>query len=528
MDSSLSMQRSLYAHQRREIASLVQPASAAFRAYEARYHRATRRYRRVVSPAQVLARTLAHDIVHVGDYHTLRTSQQAFAELAESAARLSGRRVVLALEFVEASRQAAVNAYLGGRLSDAAFLRAIGRTPGGPFDLWPGFRAIFEVARQRGLEVLAIDHRAGGPRSLDRRDRFAATEIARAASAADRPLVLVLIGQFHVAPAHLPRHVARALGPTTRRQLTVYQNAEGVWWRLARAGLAEGTRAVELDPHQLCLLSASPVVCQRSFLDYVEAEAGDSPLGEPGLARSMRLMTRELGRLTGVRVAMAAEEVEVVTASDLEGFERIVRRGRFSPAERRQLRRHLLSRESAYIPRARTVWLASLTLNHAAEEATHLVRSLALGEALERERPRRQGYLARCYEATLAFFGSRLLNPARRCLTLEDWVTQAADRAAPQHRLATRVLGLVAALQPGQGRLTLNVPSTPRQVNAASQAFGAVLGDALARGLARGRVTRARVRGLFLDPLQDPETSLRAVVQELRLQDPRRSGARVA
>ena len=65
MRSSLSLERLLFAHQKRQIASLVQPASRAFRTYERRYQRATRRYRRVIEPSEVVARAKASDIVYV-------------------------------------------------------------------------------------------------------------------------------------------------------------------------------------------------------------------------------------------------------------------------------------------------------------------------------------------------------------------------------------------------------------------------------------------------------------------------------
>jgi uncharacterized iron-regulated protein len=528
MSSSLALQRSLFSYQRRQIARLVQPASGAFRVYEAGYHRATRRYRAVLSPAEVTARALARDVVYVGDYHTLRLAQQGFAELAEAASQRSGRRVVLALEFVEASKQRAVDAFVAGRLGERAFLKAIGRSPGSEFDLWPGFKRIFELARRQRLEVLAIDQRAGGPRSLERRDRFAASRIARVAAAADRPLVLVLVGQFHVAPSHLPRRVSRALAGVEREQLTIYQNAEGIWWRLARAGLAEGTRAVEIDDRQVCLLSASPVVCQRSFLDYVEAEAGDAQLEEPGLARTIRVMARELGRLTGVDVGSAARQLEVVTAADLDGLDRIARRGRFSDAERRHLQRHVLERESTFVPRARAVWLSSLSLNHAAEEATHLVRSVAVGAALEAPRPPGEAFLARAYEEALGFFGSRLLNPARRGLTLEDWSATARDRASPQQRVAVQVLALLAALQTGDGGGPVACPASPALARTTSQAFGVVLGGALARGFSRGRVSRAQVRALFRDRLRSPVDSLRTLVRALGLKGAPRPVVRAA
>ena len=254
MRSSLSLQRSLFKHQARQIAQQVQGASVHFRKYQRRYEAATRTYKKVISLNEVDARIAKADLVYVGDYHTLRMAQQAYLALLKSALG-SGRRVVLALEFVESRHQASLDAFLAGKLGEKAFLSRIGHPYRGPFDIWPGFAPILELARKKKLEVVAIDRRASGPRSLELRDQAAAKPIARAAKAADRPLVLALVGQFHVAPRHLPRCVEALLGDVERESLVVYQNAEGVYWSLARSGRVETTRAVEISERELCLVN---------------------------------------------------------------------------------------------------------------------------------------------------------------------------------------------------------------------------------------------------------------------------------
>jgi uncharacterized iron-regulated protein len=517
MRSSLSLQRSLYAHQKRQIGALVQSASKTFQAYERRYHRATRRFRRVIDSREVLARLRRTDIVYVGDYHTLRLAQQTYLELVEAVCA-GERRVVLALEFIEGRSQAALDAYLAGRLGEKAFLARIGHPYRGDFDIWPSFREILSFAKQQGLEVVAIDRRApGGPRSLEVRDGFAARRIAELARAPDRPLVMVLMGQFHVAPEHLPARVTKLLGSIARAHQIVYQNAEGLWWRLAERGLAGEARAVELDEHQLCVFSASPVVCQRSFLDYVEAESGDAPIDERGLTRTVRVMMRDIARLTRVRLGALPSSLEVITAAELEVMRRIVRRAegpaRFTPDEVRHLERHVLSRESAFIPRARVVWLASLSLNHAAEEAAHAVRFAVLGASMDRARPRADAFWTRVFEEALGFFGSRLVNPARQCTTLTEWAAIFGDPRSPHHRTAAFVLALHVALLEGPAAARALIPPTLEAFNATAHALGYLLGDALARSFSARRVTGDEVTALFHDRLENPGASVLALRQ---------------
>src|SRR5690606_10566161 len=104
--------------------------------------------------------------------------------------------------------------------------------------LWPSFRALLCEAIRLRLQVIGIDRPSGGPRSLERRDAHAAARIAAVASAAPAPQVLVLSGQFHVAPGHLPEAARRCLGGgEALRQRTLYQNCEQPWFALLEAGI---------------------------------------------------------------------------------------------------------------------------------------------------------------------------------------------------------------------------------------------------------------------------------------------------
>jgi Haem-binding uptake, Tiki superfamily, ChaN len=515
MRSSLSLQRSLFQHQARQIAQQVQSASARFRAYQRRYEQATKRYRKPITLAEVDARIAASDVVYVGDYHTLRMAQQAYLALVKSALA-SERRLVLALEFVESRHQATLDSFLAGKLSEKQFLVKIGHPYRGPFDIWPGFAPILEFARKKKLEVIAIDRRAPGPRSLELRDEGAAKPIARALQADDRPLLLVLMGQFHIAPVHLPKQVERELGDLERRSLVVYQNAEGVYWSLARRGDVEATRAVELNERELCLVNTSPVVSQRSFLDYVEAEAGDAPIDETGIALTFRHLARDIGRFTGLKVGRAVDDVLVLTPAEFNVMQRLSRRARFSPRELKHLERHVLSLESAWIPRAKAVWLASMSLNHVAEEAAHFVRHLSVGDAMDRERSRTDAFWARCLEEALGFFGSRLVNPKRRCITLDEWTWHFQEGRAEQKQVAAFTLAISSALRDDVGAAQDLVPQGSDSLfNGVSHALGYLLGDALAQAFSRKTVSSADIRALFRDPFEAPAVTFAALARRL-------------
>jgi uncharacterized iron-regulated protein len=259
----LSLQLSLHRRQQREIREALSGQSPALSAYERRYKRATARFEGITTLEAVKNAVRAADVVLVGDYHTLPAAQATFLDLVQHALK-SPRRIVLGVEFLESRYQPLLDKYLRHRASEDSLVAKSAMAP-----FWDGFRPLFELARKRRLEVIAIDSRPPGTNTLRRRDVHAATRMVEAARAPDSPRVLALMGQFHIAPGHLPKELT-ALAPELK-QLSVYQNCESIHWTLAKQRMAESVDAVKLSATELCLLHTSPVECQRSFLEYLDS-----------------------------------------------------------------------------------------------------------------------------------------------------------------------------------------------------------------------------------------------------------------
>ncbi len=509
MSGSLALQMALYRMQSARIADAVQGNSPAFRAYEARYHRATSGRFRVVARGEITAAVREADVVYVGDYHTLRLSQRTYVELVAEA-RAGDRPVVLAVEFVEGRHQAHLDAFQRGRLSERAFLAKIGRGSPEGNELWTGFAPVLAWARQQGLEVVAVDKRSGGPRSLATRDAYTAARIAALLRRADRPRVMVLMGQFHVTPAHLPRAVAQVLGTAVpHRGVVVFQNCERIWWKLARGGKVNRVDAVKLGPDVYCLLRASPVVCQQSFLDYLEAERGDETLEESSATERFRELAQLVGRAVGVAPSRdALDDLLVGRAADPDFLPTVQARGALTDRELAQLRRHLLEHQSCYVPAARMACLASLSLNHAAEEATHFVRHAAVGEAMSAPRKTLDAFYARCMEEALGFFGSKLVNPRRACTDRAGWAEIFRTRRGEAREVAAFVLAHKAAEAEGPSVASRLLPlRRERMFHALSHSLGYMLGEALFQLHESGFLSRAELRALFKDPFGDAQAS---------------------
>lgn len=499
-----ALHRRLYRRQRRLIAATLGPESTEFRRYRQRYQTAVRDFEAIVPYEHVVAAAASAPLVLIGDYHTLRQAQRSVHKLAE---RLLDRGVpvLLALEFVQGRFQPAVDAYLAGLLGEQAFLEAIHYQQLQPFDLWPNFKPLLELARRHHLPVIAIDSPSGGPGSLRARDQYAAQTLALTLRSHPRRTAIALMGQLHLAPDHLPR----ALPPWARaKALTIYQNCEEIYFELERRGEEQSAEAVRLGPQTFCLINSSPIVAQQSYLDWVEATA----LGERVDAVTPEVHFREAGQLVAtfleISPPQSLADVEVASPGNLALLRRL---HRGDAREFRLLTRRILGGASFCLPSQHAVYIDGSSLNRAAEVAARYLWHLCADEDGE-TRGLVDAFYAATLEETLGFFGSKIVNPRRKAQHRPQLISR-LDR--PGGGLLDREIA-AAVLAHQRFERGERVPEVqrlytlrnPDHFHAVTRAVGQVLGDKLYYALLRNRIGKAEVRSLFFDPFDDEGAAL--------------------
>ena len=93
-------------------------------------------------------------------------------------------------------------------------------------------------------------------RKIGARDRHAAHKIAEIRQRHPNAVILVLFGESHLAPQHLPRALQEEL-PSSRR-LTVLQNVDALYWRAA-GEKRERVEAVQVNDEVLCVFNSTPL-----------------------------------------------------------------------------------------------------------------------------------------------------------------------------------------------------------------------------------------------------------------------------
>lgn len=504
----LRLEHRLYRRNKELIENSVLIREPGFKAYEGRYRRKISRYQRAVTHEAMLDAVKAADIIFVGDYHTCNQSQRSFLRILKAIVP-DFPKTIIGLELLHKRVQPLIDAFMASRLSEEMFVKKVGLKRRWIFDLWANFKPVFDFALYHKLPVFGIDAAPAGS-SLETRDMEAGKRVAWLAARYPSHKIFVFIGDLHLAPQHLPAEVERALESVSlkRRTLILYQNSEAIYWQLAREGLDHQVEVVQLDERSYCRMHTPPIVCQQSYLNWLEHEEGEIDYAD-AKHNFLELVDR-ICEFLDIKLGEEREAVEVFTCGDLS-FLKILRDDHdFSPHELKIIRRQILASESYYIAKRRMVYLANLSVNHAAEEAAHFVKHCMSGP--EEPRDLVDAFYANVLHEALGFFGSKLVNTKRKCFhekEFEGLFSYFQTIHVPRSRhleYETARLVLEYKRYERKGRPLQYQPifrQRPDVFFAVTHAIGYMLGDKLYYGMLAGVISKAQLRELFLDPWQD-------------------------
>jgi uncharacterized iron-regulated protein len=203
----------------------------------------------------------------VADYHALPASQLYAASLVEQLSVVRQRPLILALEAVYARDQRVLDAWRNGLLDERELRSRI------RFDLDWGFRwnpyfRLLTAARQHGVHLCGLDSAPRGDlRRIALRDELAAERIAAIVRERPDSRLVVLFGESHLAPQHLPAVVKRKLPEA--RVLTLLQNVDSLYWQAEEEAGAR-VKAVRVSDDVFCVFSATPLEKYESYRQCLE------------------------------------------------------------------------------------------------------------------------------------------------------------------------------------------------------------------------------------------------------------------
>ena len=368
--------------------------SASGRKYLREFAQAFRKYDSALDPEQLNSKISVADILLVGDYHALPASQRFVAGLIERLASM--RPVVVGLEAVLSRDQRILDAWWRREIGEQELRQRL------RFDrewgyAWDPCYELLTAARDHGEGIYGLDCMPRDDmRRIGSRDRHAAAKICEMRERHPNAALVVLFGESHMAPTHLPR-VLKETAPEART-LTVLQNVDALYWQ----AVGEKATAVSIGEDVVCVFNSSPLEKYESYrlcLEKWNGAADDLPDFAPAVYNLIFSLANSLGfRLdsprNGTQPKFLADSLpEVVSVADGAAVADVVRVA-------------LEERGCVYVPATNTFFVREFKMARAAEEAARFLRHACLGMKAQ------PGSLNQQIEDALAHFGSRLLCPA--------------------------------------------------------------------------------------------------------------------
>src|SRR5271168_1822575 len=176
---------------------------AAGRKYLRDFQEAYTSYQKVLTSGDVRSEIANAGTVLVGDYHALPNSQRYLTALLRDF-EFHRRPVVLGLETIFSRDQHILDEWVRGEIDEDELRQRIRFELDWGYD-WIPFFELLSAARDHGASIYGLDCMTREDlRKIGARDRHAADKIAELRRQHPSALVVVLFGESHLAPQHLP------------------------------------------------------------------------------------------------------------------------------------------------------------------------------------------------------------------------------------------------------------------------------------------------------------------------------------
>jgi Haem-binding uptake, Tiki superfamily, ChaN len=459
--------------------------SSAFRSYES-----------VIDGEQLNTIVRAADVVLIGDYHALPSAQRFAATLLEQRAQPGDRPVVLGVETIFARHQHILEEWWRREIDEEELRQRI------RFDLdwnyaWPPFFELLVTAREHADAVYGLDCEPREDlRKIAARDRHSADKIAEIHQRHPNAVILVLFGESHLAPQHLPRAVRDRMEDS--RVLTVLQNVDALYWQ-ATGTQRERVEAVRVSDDVVCVFNSTPLekyesyrLCLLRWRQEGEEQADIGPTIYNLIDSLLRfLCVDRYSPHNGTQPKFLVDLLpEVHHGSSDARLRRLLSRVSDDAERIDAMLQKVNSLGTAYLPAINAFYVREFQMTSAAEEASrflhHACRGLPLrrnGHPVTADEPADRFY-ARTLEHALAWFGSRVLYPARP--PVSDQEACDFSRAACEKLMHDALRG------------------DRNKFDSLAQKLGYTLGSQLYDAYLRGCVSRSVLRHLFLARIDEP------------------------
>lgn len=515
----LRLHKKIYRSILNDVSLLEKYKSKQTRRYEAAYRNEFRGNCYASTKEDLLKDINNANIVFFGDFHTFPQSQKAALRLLKEITKVQAdKKIALFLECLFEGDQDLIDQFLRGEIDIHGLREGIRFSEKWPFP-WESYKHILLFAKEHGHKVITLNVPTDDQdNSLEYRDSFCAEKLALMNLSYPNHLFFVFIGDHHLAQSHLPSKTRRAFSAKNMdyRSVCIFQNEPSIYWRFAKRESIPSHEVVKLSGQRYCIINSTPWIKLQSYRDWLEGnfldsatlEEEDSDEDESAPSNADLLESvNHFANLILESLQISAPIHSDVTLLTLENMPLSAEyRKKFFSHEVKAFSYAFLLNRPLLLARENVLFVPSSSANDLAEAAALLVRhSLQTEESLDFNPKKNMAQLI--LHAARAYFGSKIVNPRRKCNTPLDvrifLASTRERRLSPQEHFKRRsfqwALKNLEWLLEDRSDL---YPAKGNQFNTANglecaRVVGSVLGEHLFLALKKDRVDLTVIRDFF-------------------------------
>ncbi|HXZ33068.1 MAG TPA: ChaN family lipoprotein [Terriglobales bacterium] len=483
--------------------------SSGRRKYLRDFSDAFRSYESIIDSQQLGSMMNAADIILIGDYHALPAAQRYAATLLEQRAQPGDRPVVLGVETIFSRHQHVLEEWWRREIDESELRERIRFEADWGYD-WAPFYELLVTARDHAEAVYGMDCLPREDlRKIVARDRHAVDKIEEMRQFHPHAVILVLFGESHLAPRHLPRLLRKRM--PAERLLTVLQNVDALYWSVS-AEREEPVAALRVKRDVVCVFNSTPLEKYENYrLCLTRWRQGDASHADAAptvynLIDSLACfldINRYSSHNTNQPKFLVDLLPEVYCGSSDARLRQLLLRAFHDPRKVENMLQRVEAQGSVYLPSINALYIREFQMMYTAAEAArflhHACRGLPLRHPAGLASPtagHKDRFYARTVENALACFGSRVLHPVHPAVKDKN--------------------GFNLSIK-GCEKLAQQAISGGRQkFDEYAQRLGGRLGSELYDAYLRGSVSRTALRRLFLAHIDQSGTAQRVCQDILR------------
>ena len=459
--------------------------SAAFRSYES-----------ILDSQQFASMVHAADIILIGDYHALPAAQRYAANLLEQRAQPGDRPVVLGVESIFSRHQHVLDEWWRREIDESELRERVRFDADWGYD-WAPFYELLVTAREDADAIYGLDCMPREDlRKIGARDRHAVDKIEEIRQKHPSAVILVLFGESHFTPHHLPRLLRERM--PGQRLLTVLQNVDALYWS-ASGERQDRVDAVRVNDDVVCVFNSTPLEKYESYrlhLTRWSREDASQPDAAPTVYNLIDSLAcfLDINRYSSHNTSQPKFLVdllpEVYCGSSDARLRQLLLRAFHDPNKVENMLQKVEAQGSVYLPSINALYVREFRMMYTAEEVArflhHACRGLPLrkngsvGLAAAEQKDR---FYGRTVENALAHFGSRVLYPVRPALD--------EQRQSLSLKLCEKFVQEATS-------------GDRKKFDDIAQQLGSRLGSELYDAYLRGSVSRTVLRHFFLAHIEQP------------------------